>query len=151
MDGKRICQELKALNNVILRQIEKTLPTECDRMTANNGWILGYLAANRSRDVFGRDLEEEFSITRSTVSKVIEIMESKGLIRRESVDYDARLKKLVLTEKAEKLVTDFENNAEKFEKVLMHGFGEEEKQQFFLYMCRMRCNLEHFDEEEWCE
>ena len=38
-------------------------------------------------------------MARSTVTGVVKLMERKGLIRRESVSSDARLKKLVLTEK----------------------------------------------------
>ena len=51
-------------------------------------------------DVFQRDIENAFSIRKSTVSKIIKLMENKDLIRRESVEYDARLKKIVLTDKA---------------------------------------------------
>lgn len=48
--------------------------------------------------VFQRDIEREFSITRSTVTNILQLMERKGYIERRSVPQDARLKQLVLTE-----------------------------------------------------
>ena len=71
-----------------------------DNLTGTNGWVIGYLLENMDHDVYQRDIENAFSIRKSTVSKIIKLMENKDLIRRESVEYDARLKKIVLTDKA---------------------------------------------------
>mgnify|MGYP000774081076 FL=1 len=48
--------------------------------------------------MFQRDIEREFSITRSTVTNILQLMERKGYIQRLNVPQDARLKQLVLTE-----------------------------------------------------
>ena len=69
-----------------------------DELTAMHGWILGYLCRNEHKDIFQKDIEAEFKICRSTVTNILKLMEKKGYIKRESVPYDARLKKLVLTE-----------------------------------------------------
>ena len=66
--------------------------------TRYNGWIIGYLYRHRDEPVFQRDIEREFSITRSTVTNILQLMERKGYIQRLSVPQDARLKQLVLTE-----------------------------------------------------
>ena len=63
-----------------------------------NGWIMRYLYENRKKDIFQKDIEKFFSIGRSTVTNIIQILEKKGYVRRESVEYDARLKKVILTE-----------------------------------------------------
>ena len=47
---------------------------------------------------FPKDIEKEFSINRSTTSEMLKLMCKNGMITREEVDYDARLKKIVLTE-----------------------------------------------------
>lgn len=44
------------------------------------------------RIIFQKDLETEFCIGRSTVTNILNLMEKKGFVRRESVSYDARLK-----------------------------------------------------------
>ena len=69
----------------------------------HNGWILGYLADHENEEIYQKDIEEKFCVTRSTVSKVLKGMESKGLLRRESVSSDARLKRLVLTEEGREI------------------------------------------------
>ena len=53
-----------------------------------------------------RDIEREFSITRSTVTNILQLMERKGYITRQSVEQDARLKQLVLTEKGRQFHED---------------------------------------------
>lgn len=59
---------------------------------------IGYLYCFRDRDIFQKDLEAQFKLRRSTVSSMLNNLEKKGFIRREPVDYDARLKRLSLTE-----------------------------------------------------
>lgn len=51
------------------------------------------------RNIFQKDIEQEFSISRATVSNLVQLVEKKGYISREAISEDARLKKLVLTNK----------------------------------------------------
>ena len=69
-----------------------------DELTIMHGRILGYLYRNPERDVFQRDLEDHFNISRSSVAGIVKLMEQKGYIRREGVREDARLKTLTLTD-----------------------------------------------------
>ena len=71
---------------------------DVEQATPMHGWIIGYLYRHRDTPVFQRDIEREFSITRSTVTNILQLMERKGYIERRSVPQDARLKQLVLTE-----------------------------------------------------
>ena len=56
-----------------------------DGTTAYHGRIIGYLYARRDIDVFQRDIENHFGIRRSTVTKVLQAMESIG-VKVERVD-----------------------------------------------------------------
>lgn len=68
-------------------------------MTVSQLSTLGYLSIMRDgEDVYQRDIETFFKLRRSTVSSLLNTLERKGLLRREPVPHDARLKKLVLTE-----------------------------------------------------
>lgn len=88
------------LQNEVIRFIDQRARNKgLDEVTLSNGWILKTLYENPGRDVFQKDIEAECGMARSTVAGVVKLMERKGLIRRESVASDARLKKLVLTEK----------------------------------------------------
>lgn len=67
---------------------------------ASNGYIISYLCENEDKNIFQRDIELEFDLSRSTVSTILKELEKEGLIERKSVIIDARLKKVVPTQKA---------------------------------------------------
>lgn len=146
MDNKRhIGREIRSLNNILMRRFDSNRPDkeELGRITNANRWVIGYLTEQQAKgkDVFQRDLEETFCITRSTVSKVIDLMIQKGLIERQAVPYDARLKKLVLTEKALELSGRVRLYAEGVEKEVTAGFTQEEISTLLSYIDRIRKNL----------
>lgn len=113
-----------------------------DKMTGSGGWIISYIAENYNRDVFQRDLEKEFDITRSTASKNVDLLVENGFIEREPVDYDARLKKLVLTEKAMEVLKIMRNDRATLEDQMLKGFSDEEKKQLRVFLKRLSSNLE---------
>ncbi len=134
--------ELRALNNLIRRYFDySSHKKEIEQITGNNGWIIGYLSARRNQDVFQKDLEEHFTITRSTTSKVLSLMEKKGLIQRLSVPEDGRLKKIVLTPKALELSDMMKKDGEQMEALLIKGFHPAELDQLHLYLQRMKDNI----------
>ena len=104
--------------------------------------ILKYLLYKVLIVVFQKDFENKFSIRPSTASNILKTMEQKGLIKRVSVESDARLKKIVLTEKAieihKKVVKEIENR----EIRLKSGISEEELQVFFSVMQKLSANME---------
>ena len=91
--------QIRRVDNLIFRKINQfARETGVEQATPMHGWIIGYLYRHRDAAVFQRDIEREFSITRSTVTNILQLMERKGYIERRSVPQDARLKQLVLTE-----------------------------------------------------
>ena len=92
--------QLRRVDNLIFRKIGLIARTNgVEAVTPMHGWIMEYLYRHSETPVFQRDIEREFSITRSTVTNILQLMERKGYIERQSVPQDARLKRLVLTEK----------------------------------------------------
>jgi DNA-binding MarR family transcriptional regulator len=143
MHEKAVGAELHSLTNLIGRRIENFVSLKYVKsLTGTNGWIIGYIAKNSDRDVFQKDLEEKFPITRSTASKVITLMEQKGLIERQSVPQDARLKKLVLTPKAWDLNKEIDTDFKNMESTLTRGFTKEEIDTLYSYIDRMKRNIE---------
>ena len=91
--------QLRRVDNLIFRKINQFARANgVEQATPMHGWIIEYLYRHRDEPVFQRDIEREFSITRSTVTNILQLMERKGYIRRLSVPQDARLKQLILTE-----------------------------------------------------
>ena len=139
----RIGWHIKVISNLIKREVgnygcEKYL----DELTGNNMFIIGHLARYGEKDIFQKDLEEVFSVRRSTMSAIILRMEKKGFLTRESVSYDARLKKLVLTEKGKRIHEMIESRITETEEKLSAGLSEDEKKLLFLLLEKLRHNLE---------
>lgn len=94
-----ISAQIRRVNNLIQRcQNQRGRANGVEDVTSMHGWILGYLKMHGDQEIYQRDIEREFSITRSTVTNILQLMEKKGYIRREGVEHDARLKRLVLTD-----------------------------------------------------
>lgn len=141
MKNKDIGQQLASLNHLIKRNLQNELSGELMRISAANGYILVYLYENKQKDVFQRDLEEYFNITRSTASKVLSLMETKGLIRRGGVDGDARLKKIVITKEGEMMLEALSDSRKQMEDKLTDGFSEDELDRLHDYLRRMKENM----------
>ena len=99
---------------------------EGDSLTAHQDWVLRYLIRSEGSDVVQRDIEKEFSIRRSTASRTLQLMEKNGYIRREPVSYDARMKKLLITEKGKEARARMQDRLERFEAQLQKGISEED-------------------------
>ena len=68
-------------------------------------------------------------------------MEANGLIRREPVGYDARLKKIVTLPYAEEIRKQLEAQVDRTERHLTEGFTKEELAQFYEFIRRFKENL----------
>lgn len=135
--------EIRTVNNMIRRKMSMSENIKyVDELTGATSWIIGYLVHNMDRDIFQRDIEKEFSIRRSTASKSLSVMEDKGLIRREFVDYDARLKKLVLTERAIELHKIVETDISEIDRRMTNGLTDEELNAFIATIQKIKKNLE---------
>ena len=134
--------EIRALDNQIKRLIDSKIQKSAFcRLTGSNGWIIDYIRKKSPKPVYQKDLEAEINITRSTASKVLNLMEEKGFIVRESVPEDARLKKLVLTPEAIDISKGMEADRDAIERQITKGFSEKELEQFYSYIERMRKNV----------
>lgn len=112
-----------------------------DELTQMHGWIIRYLYENREEEIFQKDIEKFFSIGRSAVTNIIQLMEKKGFIVRESVSSDARLKRVKLTEKGIGSYEMFECLISRLDRELIQGITEEELNTFYTVMRKLRDNL----------
>lgn len=134
--------EIKTVHNLLKRDFEKLLNNEkMKNITGVQKWVIGYLSEHEGEDVFQRDLEDEFSIRRSTATGILQLMEKNDLIVRVPVSYDARLKKLVLTQKALDIQYEINREIQAHDKKLRNGISEEELEVFFKVMNKIKRNL----------
>lgn len=92
--------------------------------------------------VFQRDIEKAFGLSRSTATGILKLMEKNGLIQRESVASDARLKSLIPTEKAARLDAQVREDLRQTEIYLTHGLSSEQIAMFMQTAEIMSANLD---------
>ena len=148
MQGSSIAEsighEIKAIDHLMQRKMIMTASKSgLDKVTIMHGWIIGYLILNLDRDIYQKDIESEFAISRSTVTNILKLMEKKEYITRVSVKSDARLKKITLTDKGKQtgiiLKKAVEENEKSFDKLL----DNDEKETFLRLVKKLRYGLEN--------
>lgn len=114
-----------------------------DGLTTVQGRVIGYLAKKErvGEVVFQRDVEEEFHIRRSSVTSIIQGLEKNGYITRESVAQDARLKKIILTDKGRKINQSVRETILSEEEKILQVLTSEEKEQFFYLIQKLEKGL----------
>ena len=140
---KTIGFELRVIQNMIARKLNATpVFTKLHELTGTHGYVINYLMDHLDEDVFQKDIEQAFSVRRSTASGVLNLMEKNGLIERHEVMHDARLKKLVLTPKAIELSNSISAEIERTEEAALKGISQKELDTFYSVLDQMRNNLE---------
>lgn len=131
---REIGYEIRVLNNTIRNSINSMkLNKDIEsnpHTTRLHAWVIGFVFHSKN-PVYQKDIETEFQIKRSTASNLLASMEKNGLITRRSVDHDARLKQVILTDKARKMHETFLVTAKKVEENLVRGLSDEELRSFF--------------------
>jgi len=138
----KIGKEIIGVSNIVKRNFNNIESIkELNSISGTNGFIIKYIYDSKN-DVYQKDLEKEFLITRSTCSKILSLMEKKDLIIRQGVESDLRIKKLVLTDKAKELAKKVDFDIKKFDQNLLNGFSSEEVIDFLNYLERIKKNVE---------
>lgn len=142
-ENKYIFFEMNKCTRLVKRYFDhNTDKAQFEKLTGAHGWAIGYFYHNRERDIFQRDFEKQCDVRRSSATEMLKRMEKNGMIRRVGVDYDARLKKIVLTDKAIEIQKTLEDKFEQLEKKLSKDISAEELETFFTVLSKIRNNIE---------
>lgn len=127
--NKSIGLAIRILSIQIVRSIDSVVPRN---ITGLQGHVIDFIQIESAHtDVFQKDVEIEFNIRRSTATGILQSMEKKNLITREAVPGDARLKKIVLTDKALSIHNQIIQKLASVEEQLKKNLTEDEINTFF--------------------
>lgn len=144
MCDKRIGTELGMLNNLIKRQMVCAAErADMDNITGMQSRILWFLMQTKEPR-FQRDVETHFRIRRSTATGILNLMEEHGLLLREPVEQDRRLKRLVPTERAVALYERIRQAMEQTESLMLQGINQKDLETWFRVCEKIRANLENY-------
>lgn len=135
-EKKHIGKEINILSNKIRRRIDNEVSKY--GVTNAQGKIIGFVYwESKKRDVFQKDIEEDLKIRSSSVTSVLQLMEKNGYIKRESVCTDARLKKIVLTEKGDEVRLIVQNIIDEMENEVNKSITEGEREFLFYILDKL--------------
>ena len=138
MKDRNIGRELKKLSNKIHREIDKFASKS--ELTGAEGRVLHYILGQED-DVYQKDIEFKLGLRSSTATEILKKMENNNLIIRKTSITDARLKKIIVTEKALKYKEIVRNDLKNFENKLKTGLSDEEIDLFLKVIEKMINNL----------
>lgn len=134
--------EIKVLSNLLKRKVHCFLPQINVELTDSERQMIGFLYNNKDKDIFQKDIELKFVIRRSTASRMLKGLEEKNFITRESVESDARLKKICLTPMAQTMQENVLERLDDFEELLSRGITDYEMDIFLTVAEKIKKNLE---------
>lgn len=136
-----IVHELKDINSLIFRKISSRYKELGMDVTPVHAKII--MAIYKSDvPVCQKDLERPVSCNKSSLSNVINTMEKNGLLVRKASFDDSRINYLELTDTALEIAEFLRKDREIIEKELCNGINEEEKNNFYSIISKVRENLE---------
>ena len=140
----RVGAEIGMLHNLLRRQMA-CMTENSENITGMQAMIVHQLIMHEKQgDLFQKDLETAFQMRRSTATGILQLMEQHGIIRREPVEHDGRLKRLVLTEQARAMDKRIGERMEQMEQLLRQGLTEDELKGWFAVCEKIRSNLEQY-------
>ena len=134
--------EIKALSNLLRRKIWNVGEhPRHELLTEVDGMIVGFLCHNRDREIFQKDVETAFCIRSSTASRLLQRLEANGFVARKTSARDARLKQVVVTEKALAMNQQLEERIAAVEAILTRDISPEEIGCFLATVEKLKHNL----------
>ena len=122
---------------------------ESDELTAMQKHVLKFiLLETLHRDLYQKDIEEEFQIRKSTATGILQLMEKKGFIYRECAKQDGRLKRIVPTDKAKDILLAILEHIEETERCLEKGISWEDVVLCKQVLWMMHRNLEELQQKQ---
>ncbi len=142
-DKLKIMTDLKKMFNLLKRNAYHEFESvQSHGLTPVQWMVLAYIMDNSENDIFQKDIETAFNIRRSSVTSLIKALEQKCYIKRETVENDARLKKLTLNEKSRTLCENLKRRMNILEMKMTKDISDEEFAILHIVMEKVNKNLE---------
>ncbi len=130
--------EAGSLGRLVRRVVDRNLRTV--GLTAAQIRVLIYIAGRGEANQ--RDIEDELSLTRATVSSMVDILEGMDLIVREKDSGDGRRWRISLTDSGSRKLDEARNHMDCTETLITSSLTEEEKDMYMQVCHKLRNVLE---------
>lgn len=136
--------DISKIDHIISRNVDSAVINAIDdNLTVSQAYAIDFMVLEgKDKDIFQKDFEKGLDLKRSSISLMLNNMEKNDLIKRVPVSEDARLKKIVLTEKSLELYEKISKAIDTVENKLSNNITEEELKVFYNVLDKIRNNLD---------
>lgn len=136
-------KDLVQITNKFKREIDRKLT--CFELTSIQSRILCFiLDEEEKRDIFQKDIEEEFDLRAPTVTSIIQNLEKTNYVKRINALNDQRLKKIVLTNKAYEIVLKIKKIMDETEEETFANLSTSESAMLNKIISKINKNIKNF-------
>ena len=118
--------KFRTIHHMINRYFGRCWENDERELTRAQCATIHYLYDRRQENVFQKDIEAFFSISGATATNILKGLERQGILVRVSMEEDARLKRILLTEAGIEIHKKALGMMEQMEMTLTEGMTEEE-------------------------
>lgn len=133
--------EVRILSNLIYNKLNQ-LTMETEGISIHQCWILQHLMENTGKEIYQKDIEQLFSITRATANQMLRTLEGRGFIRRTVSADDARRNVLTITQSGIAACEHLIGNLYQFMLKLHGDIPQAELEQFQVTLHKLWHNIE---------
>ena len=144
MEEFHLMGEFKRISNLVKRKVDcSEVIKNLSELTGTQGHIINFVGKKNAcgQEVYQKDIENEMSLRRSSVTGLLSAMEEKGFIQRQSVKSDKRINKIVLTDKAKAFNKSVIEYFDDLDKEVKSIFNEKEYEDLKEYLKRIEIYL----------
>ncbi|MDB8789151.1 MULTISPECIES: MarR family winged helix-turn-helix transcriptional regulator [unclassified Romboutsia] len=136
--------DISKIHHIISRKMDASVISAIDdNLTVSQAYVIDFISnEGKDKEIFQKDLEKAFDLKRSSISLMLNNMEKSDLIERVPVTEDARLKKIILTQKSIKLYEKISTAIDSIEDKLSENITPEEIKVFQSVLEKIRNSLE---------
>lgn len=148
MKENRVLFEINLLDKLIAREMfVNCFEDDIMPLYASQLKIMDYIIKHNGEEIYQKDLEQVLNLRRATVSGVLQTMEKHYLISRVA-SKDARMKIIVLSDKAKKRFVEAEDRLLELEKNLLLDITQDELDMLVCLIKKMQDNLINYHNEK---
>jgi len=149
MKDNNVLFQIRTLEKIIIRHFSTDLDLVIEAnhkgcipvITPTQIQIMEYIINHNREAIYQKDLEEILNLRRATVSGVLQTMEKNGLLERVADPADARVKRIILNNKARELFLQNEKNLKEFERLITNNIKSENLEIFSYFIKKIIDNI----------
>ena len=133
----------------ILHDVSRLLRTTFDRrvktlwLTRSQWWVLNHLFRNDG--TMQSELADLLEVEKATLGRLLDRLEQKGWVRRESDPGDRRVRRVFLTEEVEPAIKAMRAAAAEVRRDALSGLSVEQQERFVDTLLTVKANLSRFE------